>query len=116
MFNWIAGRQGTGYFKMLLLQNSRFIPFDIYLLKFPEGSYIDWHTDPVPDYNHYRINWIVKTSEKGGEFISKSPIFTSKYLNIMRPDIDLHCVTKIEKGTRYVLSLGWVLSKSWNDK
>jgi hypothetical protein len=33
---WVAGRQNTGYDKLLLAANPFLIPFDCYLLRFPE--------------------------------------------------------------------------------
>ena len=38
MFNWQEGRQGTGYFKMLLLQSKRFLLFVIFIFFIPSLS------------------------------------------------------------------------------
>jgi len=39
LFHWQKGRQKTGYDKMLLATAKRFpLPFDLYLLKFGEGT------------------------------------------------------------------------------
>lgn len=108
MFNWINGRQGSGYQKVRLLECRWPIRFDLWILRFPEGSYIDSHVDPVEDgYNHYRLNVIIKRSENGGVFFGE-PIWRSIRVILFRPDISVHGVTKVEKGTRYVLSLGWL--------
>ena len=46
-FRWQRGRQGTGYDKMLLLTARWPLRFDSYLIRYPEGSEIPPHTDPV---------------------------------------------------------------------
>jgi hypothetical protein len=55
-FRWQRGRQGTGYDKMLLATASWPIPFDSYLIRYPDGSEIPPHTDPVSTGRHYRLN------------------------------------------------------------
>jgi hypothetical protein len=106
---WQRGRQGTGYDKLLLLVNPFLIPFDFYLLRFPEGSEIPPHQDPVTGKRHYRLNVILKRPRAGGEFVCVNPIFETKRIKLFRPDVSLHSVTKVQGGSRYVLSLGWVL-------
>ncbi len=109
-FRWQRGRQGTGYDKMLLLTAPWPIAFDSYLIRYPEGSEIPPHTDPVQRGRHYRLNVIVKSSASGGEFICANPIFTSRRIKLFRPDACEHSVTRVVGGSRYVLSLGWVLA------
>ena len=103
---WVMGRQNdSGYHKWLLFKTSF---MDCYLLRFKKGSYIASHTDPVSSgKNHHRLNVILKRAQRGGDFICNN-IPTNKRINKFRPDIDTHSVTKISKGTRYVLSIGWV--------
>jgi hypothetical protein len=110
-FRWQAGRQGTGYDKMLLLTASWPLPFDSYLIRYPEGSQIPPHTDPLSSGRHYRLNVILKSSRVGGAFVCARPIFESKRIKLFRPDACEHSVTKVEGGSRYVLSIGWVLGK-----
>lgn len=43
-FRWDKGRQGTGYDKMLLI-TSYPVPFDSYIIRYPEGSEIPPHID-----------------------------------------------------------------------
>ena len=101
---WILGRQGTGYYKLKLFQ-SRLLGVDLYLLKYPPGSSIPIHSDPVPGRKHYRVN-LVLIRGKGGEFWCQHPILIlGKRLNIFRSDFP-HSVSKVEK-TRLVLSLGY---------
>ena len=65
---WQRGRQGSGYDKMLLLTARWPLPFDSYLIRYPEGSAIPPHTDPVSTGRHYRLNIVLKASPRGGEF------------------------------------------------
>lgn len=105
---WRGGRQRSGYEKMLLLANPILVPFDCYLLRFRPGAEIAEHTDPVTDKRHYRLNLVVRQARSGGEFICSDPIYESSRIKLFRPDKSPHSVTRVEEGTRYVLSVGWV--------
>lgn len=105
---WREGRQRSGYDKMLLLQSAWPLPFDVYLLRFREGSEIPPHTDPVAAGRHYRCNVVVKRAKTGGEFVCAEPIFATRRIKLFRPDACEHSVTRVVAGTRYVLSIGWV--------
>ncbi|MFQ3251552.1 MAG: hypothetical protein ACI9O6_003402 [Glaciecola sp.] len=108
LFRWERGRQKSGYDKMLLCGAMWPIKFDTYLLKFAEGSEIKAHTDKVASGKHYRLNIVIKNADVGGEFICANPIFETKRIKLFRPDISEHQVSKIVKGNRYLLSIGWV--------
>jgi len=108
-FRWQNGRQSTGYEKMLLLSGIWPLPFDLYILRFRAGSEIMPHTDPVSSGRHYRLNIIIRSAISGGEFDCARPIHASKRIKFFRPDVCEHSVSRVEKGTRYVLSIGWVL-------
>lgn len=108
VFRWQKGRQQTGYSKMLLLYSYFPLPFDIYLLKYEQGAYIPPHTDLVSKGRHFRCNIILWNSSQGGEFICQNMLFSSSRIKIFRPDISEHSVTLVEKGRRYVLSIGWI--------
>ena len=108
LFRWERGRQKSGYDKMLLCGAMWPIKFDTYLLKFPEGSEISPHTDKVVSGKHYRLNIVLKNADKGGEFICSNPIYETKRIKLFRPDVSEHQVSKIVKGNRYLLSIGWV--------
>lgn len=110
LWRWQRGRQQSGYEKMLLCGALWPIKFDIYWLKFPEGSEIIAHTDKVATGKHYRLNIVLKNAIKGGEFICENPIFATKRIKFFRPDISQHQVSKIVKGNRYLLSIGWIIS------
>jgi hypothetical protein len=107
-FRWQRGRQQSGYDKMLLLQALWPLPFDIYVLRFPQGAEIPPHTDPVALGRHYRCNIVLKHAASGGDFICSAPIFATKRIKVFRPDACEHSVTRVERGSRYVLSIGWV--------
>jgi len=111
-FRWQSGRQGSGYDKMLLLTAPWPVPFDSYLIRYPEGSSIPPHTDPVQQGRHYRLNVILKSPKSGGEFVCAKPIYSSKRIKLFRPDACEHSVTLVQGGSRYVLSIGWVLGKN----
>lgn len=105
---WKEGRQGSGY-QVLTLINNQFFKFDLHILKYPEGSQIHPHRDPAKKgFKHYRLNVVLRAGESGGHFWCKSPIFKTKRIALFRPDIDTHHVTTVFKGTRYVLSIGWL--------
>lgn len=106
---WEKGRQNTGYDKLLLVANPFLLPFDCYLLRFPEGTEIPPHRDPVKAGRHYRLNIIVKRAPVGGEFICADPLFQTRRVNLFRSDLCTHSVTRVEGGSRYVLSIGWIL-------
>ena len=108
---WQRGRQGTGYDKMLLLTARWPLPFDSYLLRYPEGTEIPPHTDPVQQGRHYRLNLILKAPRSGGKFVCASPLYASARIKLFRPDASEHSVTRVVGGSRYVLSVGWVLGR-----
>jgi len=112
MFRWQRGRQGTGYDKMLLLTAPWPLPFDCYLIRYPDGSEIPPHTDPVAAGRHYRLNVILKAPPSGGEFVCAKPLFATTRIKLFRPDACEHSVTRVVGGSRYVLSVGWVLGKN----
>lgn len=99
---WQLGRQGSGYDKLLIL-SSALIPFDIYLLRFPTGSWIAPHIDPVDGYKHYRLNIFLN----GLRVLCRKPIAEGKYWQLMRSDKVAHSVPTAEK-TGWMLSIGWV--------
>lgn len=108
-FRWQKGRQGTGYDKMLLITAPWPVPFDSYLIRYPEGSEIPSHTDPVAKGRHYRFNLILKAPRSGGDFVCSHPIYETKRIKLFRPDKSSHSVSRVAGGSRYVLSVGWVL-------
>ncbi|QTH64271.1 2OG-Fe(II) oxygenase [Psychrosphaera ytuae] len=108
LFKWEKGRQLSGYDKMFILGSKWFLLFDVYLLRFREGSEIKPHTDKIEKGNHYRLNIVLKPAKEGGEFICDNSIYESKRIKLFRPDACQHSVTKVIRGNRYLLSIGWV--------
>jgi hypothetical protein len=95
-FRWQRGRQGSGYDKMLLLTARWPLPFDSYLIRYPEGSAIPPHTDPVKEARHYRLNVVLKASPRGGEFVCATPIWQSRRIKFFRPDAcELRAVARL---------------------
>ncbi len=105
LFRWSPGRQDSGYSKMLLFEGCR---CDAYLLKYPVGSHVAPHRDPVAGSRHFRLNLILRSAE-GGEFWAEQMILNWSRLKLFRPDKVEHGVRPITRGTRWVLSIGWVL-------
>lgn len=104
---WQEGRQGTGYRKMLLARGRWPLPFDLWLLHFPEGSEVPWHQDPVPEGSHHRINLDIVQARSGGLFETPAGPDTRR-VRLFRPDNTLHRVTRIDRGSRWLLSFGWI--------
>jgi hypothetical protein len=104
---WNAGRQETGYHKLLLATSPVPVPFDLYLLRYRVGAGIPPHVDPVDGRRHYRINIVLREAERGGCFSCVAPIFETRRIKVFRPDVSEHAVSTVEAGTRLVLSLGW---------
>lgn len=104
---WVGGRQGGSYMKFLIFQSERF-KFDMYLLKYPKGSYIKEHKDPVKKgYEHHRVNIVLNKDFRGGKFVIMGKAQKGR-IHKFRPDIYRHRVREIKEGTRYVLSIGWL--------
>lgn len=107
-FRWQDGRQGTGYQRMLLLTASWPVPFDCYLLRYPTGSFIPQHVDPVePGAQHFRLNVILKRARSGGNFVVKHCLWANSRIKLFRPDQEPHEVLRVTQGERWVLSFGW---------
>lgn len=107
---WTPGRQGSGYEKMLLFASPFPLPFDVYLLRFREGAYVDWHRDPAPPgKQHWRLNVFLRKALEGGQFLRRGSMPDPwAWYQLFRPDIQEHSVTPVVRGTRYVLSIGWL--------
>lgn len=101
---WEYGRQGTGYLKKKLFENSF---LDCWLIKYPPNTTIPPHTDKVEGKKHFRLNIVVKGYAK---FESDTPPIFNLLNRIIffRPDINKHWVNNKQKE-RIILSLGWVL-------
>lgn len=110
--SWVPGRLGSGYFKFPLASASLFgYGFDSFILKMPQGSEIKLHTDPaIFGKRHFRINFVYLEARSGGHFIvvrNNASTCNDTRLNIFRPDIEEHKVSRVNEGTRYALSIGF---------
>lgn len=108
-FVWEPGRQGTGYEKLKLVNRWKYFSrfkWDLYLLRYPVGSGIPKHRDPVPDHKHYRLNIYLWNAQAGGNPEHAFTIMNNRFFTLFRPDQALHSVSEVTKGTRYVLSFG----------
>ncbi len=103
---WQAGRQGTGYEKLKLLAAWR---VDLWLLRFPPGSCIPAHRDEVPRGRHLRLNLVLIPARRGGEFSCPAPLIDRPRVKLFRSDLHTHAVSRVEEGTRWVLSCGLLL-------
>jgi hypothetical protein len=95
---WESGRQGTGYLKMVLRQGSF---YDIFLIKYPVGTHIPAHIDPVPGKKHFRLNIRLK----GENNFNGMSLFNFGRITLFRPDITPHSVKQVTKE-RLILSIG----------
>lgn len=103
LWSWNKGRRNTGYeaFPFFI---TKFC--DAYLLRYRPGTEIPWHRDPIPGKNHYRLNIILNYTEGGIFLCNGFLMYESQNIKLFRPDLYDHCVTRVHKGTRYVLSFG----------
>jgi hypothetical protein len=89
---WEKGRQGTGYDKSLIFVSPFPVPFDCYLLRFPEGTEIPPHRDPVTTGRHYRLNVVIKRALSGGDFICADPMLDWRRLKFFRSDQSVRAI------------------------
>lgn len=82
--------------------------FDCYLFHYPEGSYIPKHKDPAKFGRQYRLNFEIISADSGGVFKCRRIIFSAfNRIYLFRADAEYHSVTRIESGSRWVLSFGF---------
>lgn len=103
---WVKGRQQSGYYTWKLFESIRY-KVDCYLIKYPPGSSIAPHCDPVQSGRHYRLNIILKNGT-GGKFHCVGPHFRFWRVVIFRPDLYTHWVDTVGEKSRVVFSVGWV--------
>ncbi len=107
-WRWEQGRQGTGYEKLLLLTARCPVAFDVYILRYRCGAFAPPHVDVAVGGRHYRLNVLLWAAAAGGDFVCDGATRRGARLVLFRPDRDSHSVSRVERGTRYVLSIGWV--------
>jgi hypothetical protein len=116
LFRWAQGRQKGGYWKMALLPDrvSRALKADLWILRYPDGSSIPEHSDPVPGRRHWRLNVVLWAPRAGGVFSCKAPGPKASFafgqrVFLFRSDLCPHQVSRVEGGSRWVLSAGVAL-------
>ena len=108
--------RALGIYEELLILQSAVIPFSVWLFRYPKGAYSPIHDDLILGYNHYCINIELQRAECGGRFgvvrkLSRLDKFERTWFNRItwfRPDKLEHYVSRVEEGTRYVLSISWI--------
>lgn len=126
---WTAGRQGTGYD---ILPLKRVLPagpatlitrslaqlgtpfedyWDVYLIRYPDGSHIARHVDDAQHgKRHRRINAVLTPAAGGGELWIDGRRIDLAVGDAVRfyPDREVHEVTRV-MGTRLLFSVGaWI--------
>ncbi|NMT64423.1 2OG-Fe(II) oxygenase [Marinobacter orientalis] len=78
---------------------------NIYLVRYPEGHKIVPHVDMVSEGRLYKFNCVLIKPKAGGQFICEKNVFNlSGRFILFRPDLYQHGVSKIESGSRWLLS------------
>jgi len=122
---WRPGRQGTGYdilplprvadgaiARALALLGTPFDDYwDVYLIRYLDGSHIPPHTDPAQHgRRHRRLNALLERATSGGQLtIAGAPIeLAIGDAVVFEPDHEIHEVSRVS-GTRVLFSVGaWV--------
>lgn len=76
-----------------------------YLVGYPEGHKVVPHLDMIADGRLYKLNCLLVKPRSGGEFACEKSIFNLfGRVILFRPDLYQHQVSKIERGSRWLLS------------
>ncbi len=81
---------------------------DCYILHYCKGASIPKHVDKVKGGKMYRLNIEIWKADKGGQFHCNCIFSLFNRIFLFRPDIEEHYVTPVEKGNRWVFSVGKV--------
>jgi len=77
----------------------------IYLVHYAAGHAIMQHVDMVSAGRLYKLNCVLVKPKAGGEFICEKNIFNLfGRIILFRPDLYQHRVSRIERGSRWLLS------------
>lgn len=109
LFKWGYGKHNTGYRAFTLIYSKRFL-LDCYILHYCKGASIPPHKDPVRKGNMYRLNIEIWKAKKGGVFHCNSLFSLFNRIYFFRPDLEKHYVTPVEEGSRWVFSIGKIVS------
>ena len=93
--------------KTRVLYHSRRL--NIYLVRYSQGHKIVPHVDMVSEGRLYKFNCVLIKPKAGGQFICEKNIFNLfGRLILFRPDLYQHRVSKIERGSRWLLSFALI--------
>ncbi|MEX2499876.1 MAG: 2OG-Fe(II) oxygenase [Wenzhouxiangellaceae bacterium] len=86
----------------VLFQSRR---LSIYLVRYSAGHEIMSHVDMVSEGRLYKLNCVLVKPKAGGEFGCERNIFDLfGRIILFRPDLYKHRVSRIERGSRWLLS------------
>lgn len=103
---FVQGRQGGRYTKWLLFESQLF-KFDLYILHFEKGAYVNSHIDEcIEGYEHHRVN-ISWTPQNQMRVIGELRSWLGNRVMYLRPDRDRHYTFPARKAY-YMLSIGWL--------
>ncbi len=87
----------------ILLRSKR---LNIYLVRYPEGHKVGSHLDMIAQGRLYKLNCVLVKPKAGGEFLCEKNIFNLfGRVILFRPDRYEHRVSRIERGSRWLLSV-----------
>ena len=87
----------------VLYQSRRFA---VYLVHYSTGHAIMPHVDMVAEGRLYKLNCILVKPQAGGEFRCEKTILNLfGRVVLFRPDLYQHAVSRIERGSRWLLSV-----------
>ena len=109
LWRWGNDFYDTGY-RIFTLVFSKRLGIDLYLFHYKQNSYIPKHKDPGHSGAMYRLNIELVKAKRGGQFHCKKLLWTwHDRIYFFRADNSYHYVTRIEEGSRWVLSFGKVI-------
>lgn len=102
LFRWRPGRRNSGYSKMLLAGGRT---WDCWLLRYPVGSEVPLHHDPIPGRRHYRLNITLLGRADDVELLGTAIARGHRWM-LFRPDIVSHRLPTLARP-RLDISIGW---------
>jgi len=79
--------------------------WDCYLLRFPVGSHVPTHHDPVRGRRHFRLNVTLRGAPESVELLGPAIARGHRWV-LFRPDVVSHRLAPVERP-RLELSIGW---------
>ncbi|MFE8073361.1 2OG-Fe(II) oxygenase [Marinobacteraceae bacterium S3BR75-40.1] len=89
--------------KNRILFRSRYL--NVYFVRYPEGHKVVPHVDMIAGGQLYKLNCVVRQPKEGGHFECERNLFNLfDRIVLFRPDLHRHSVSKIQRGSRWLLS------------